>query len=103
MTQKDRVFVADVVVTDLTQETVVSSVINWPIDVVVKLNAMLKSASIESFMRGTILFWWPWKCTTHLGMIGIVSLESVHVFSMIDNREVIYPCPCEPYWHGHGW
>jgi hypothetical protein len=27
-----------------------------------------------------------------LGIIWIVSSRSVHVFSMIDNREIIYPC-----------
>jgi hypothetical protein len=40
MTQKDQVFVANVVVTDLTQDTVVSNVINQPTNVVVEHNAI---------------------------------------------------------------
>jgi hypothetical protein len=55
MTQEDQ-FVADVVVTDPTQEMVVSNVIIQLIGVVAKLNALLRSASIKGFMKGTILF-----------------------------------------------
>ncbi len=42
-------------------------------------------------MRGTTLFQWPWRCTTHLNVIWIISLVNVLIFSMIDNWEVIYP------------
>jgi hypothetical protein len=54
---------------------------------------LLRSANIESFMKDTILFRWPWRCMAHLGMmIWIVSLGSVLAFSIIDDQEVIYPC-----------
>jgi hypothetical protein len=52
---------------------------------------LLKFVSIEGFMKGIILFQWPWRCTTHLGVIWIVSSRSVHVFSTIDDQEVSYP------------
>ncbi len=53
------------------------------------LTSLLKSASIEGFMRGTILFHWPWRCIIHSGVIWIVSSKSVPVFSTIDNWKVI--------------
>jgi hypothetical protein len=53
---------------------------------------LLRSASIEGFIRGTILCQWPWRCTTHPDVIWIVSLGSVLIFSIKDNREVMYPC-----------
>ncbi len=56
------------------------------------LAPLLRSASIEGFMKGTILFQWPWRCTAHLGVIWIVSSRSVLIFFMIDDRKVIYPC-----------
>jgi hypothetical protein len=56
MTQEDEVFVVDVVVTDLRQKTMASSVINWPTSAIVELNAIVKIANIEGFMKGTILF-----------------------------------------------
>jgi hypothetical protein len=46
--------------------------------------------SIDGFMRGTILFPWPWRCTSHFGVIWIVSLRSVFVFFTIDDWEVLY-------------
>jgi len=42
MIRKDQVFVADVMVTNLTRETMFSSVISWPIGAVAKLNAIVK-------------------------------------------------------------
>ncbi len=82
----------DVTVSNPTWEMVISNVINWPIGVTVELSALLKSASIEGFMKGIILFWWSWRCTIHPGVIWIVSLESVLIFFMINNWEVIYLC-----------
>jgi hypothetical protein len=91
MTWKDQVFIADVMVIDLTWKTVISSVINRPIGAVANLASLLRFASIKGFMKGTILFQWPWMCTTHLSVIWIVS-SSVPIFSMINDQEVIYPC-----------
>ncbi len=45
---------------------------------------------MEGFVRGTILFQWPWRCTEHPNMIWIIPLRSVPIFSTIDNRKVIY-------------
>ncbi len=56
------------------------------------LTPLLKSANIEGFMKGINLFQWLWRCMMHLGVIWIVSLGSVLVFSTIDDQEVIYPC-----------
>jgi hypothetical protein len=53
---------------------------------------LLRSTSIEGFMRGTTLFWWPWRCMAHPSVIWIVSLRNVFIFSTIDGRKVIYPC-----------
>jgi hypothetical protein len=92
MNCEDQVFVTNVVVTDVTWETMVASVINRPVGVVTKLAPLLRSASIESFMRGITLFQWPWRCTTHPNVIWIISLGNVVIFSMIDNQEVICPC-----------
>ncbi len=73
------------VVIDLTWEMVASSVISRPKSVIVDLNAIVKSTSIEGSMRGTILFQWPWKCMMHLGVIWIVSSRNVPIFSMIND------------------
>ncbi len=54
------------------------------------LMPLLRTISIKG-MRGTILFWCQWKCTTHSGMIWIISSRNVSVFSTIDDWEVIYP------------
>jgi hypothetical protein len=56
------------------------------------LAPFLKSTNIESFKRGTILFQWPWKCTTQSGVIWIISSRNMLIFSTIDNQKVIYPC-----------
>jgi len=52
---------------------------------------LLRSTSIGGFIKGTILFQWPWKCMTHSGVIWIVSSRNVPIFSTIDNQKVIYP------------
>ncbi len=54
------------------------------------LAPLLKSTSIEGFIKDTILFRWPWRCMAHSGVICIVSSRSVFIFSMIDDQEVIY-------------
>jgi hypothetical protein len=66
------------------------NVINQPIGATVKFNVIVKSTNMEGFVRGTILFQWPWRCTEHPNMIWIISLRSVPIFSTIDNRKVIY-------------
>jgi hypothetical protein len=43
-------------------------------------------------MRGITLLQWPWRCMVHFGVIWIISLGSVPIFSMIGDQEVIYPC-----------
>jgi hypothetical protein len=86
MIWKDQVFIIDVVVMDMTQKTVANlNVISWLVGATMKL-----SASIEGFMRGTTLFRWPWRCTSHLGMIWIVSPGNAFMFFTINNWEVIY-------------
>ncbi len=56
------------------------------------LTPLLRFASIEGFIRGTILFRWPWRCMAHLSVILIISSRNVPIFSMIDDQKVIYPC-----------
>jgi hypothetical protein len=83
MTRKDQVFVVDVVVTNSTRETMASSVISWPINVVAKFNAIVKIRKYKGLHEGHHFM-------MHLNVIWIVSLVNVFVFSMIDNWEVIY-------------
>ncbi len=52
MTQKDQVFVANVVVTNLMWETMVSNVINWLAGVVTKLNAIAKIYKNKKLKEG---------------------------------------------------
>jgi hypothetical protein len=40
-------------------------------------------------MRGITLFQWPWRCMAYLGVIWIVSLESVLIFSIENDQEII--------------
>jgi hypothetical protein len=56
MTWEDHVFIADVVVINLTWETMVSSVINRLASVTVELNNIVRSTNIDSLMKGTTLF-----------------------------------------------
>ncbi len=81
-----------VVVTNLTWETIVTSVISPSIGVVTKLSTIAKICKYKRFHEGTILFRWPWRCTAHLGVIRIISSGNVLVFSMINDWEVIYLC-----------
>ncbi len=56
------------------------------------LTPLLRFANIKGFTWGINLFQWPWKCTTHSGVIWIVSSKNVLVFFTIDDQKVIYPC-----------
>jgi hypothetical protein len=49
MTWKDQVFIVDVVVIDLMQETMALSVINWPTSAVAKFNAIVKIHKYKTF------------------------------------------------------
>jgi hypothetical protein len=81
-----------VVVTNLTWEIIVTSVISPSINVATKLSTIAKIFKYKRFHEGTILFRWPWRCRTHLGVIWIISLGNVLVFSIINDWEVIYLC-----------
>jgi hypothetical protein len=81
-----------VVVTNLTWETIVTSVISPSIGVITKLSTIAKFCKYERFHEGTILFRWPWRCTTQEGVIWIISSGNVLVFCMINDWEVIYLC-----------
>jgi hypothetical protein len=52
MTQKDQVFITDVVVIDLTQETMVSNVIDRPIGVAAELNVIVKIYNYRRLHEG---------------------------------------------------
>ncbi len=91
MTRKDQVLIADVVVVNPMWEMVALGVITRPTCVAIQLNTLLRSTNIKGFMRGTILFQWPWRCTMHPNVILIVSLGSLSIFSTIHNQKVIYP------------
>ncbi len=83
MTQKDQVFVADVMVIDLTREIVVSNVISQLISVVTKLDAIANIPKYRGLHEGHHFI--PMTMEVHLGVIWIVSSRNVLVFSMIDN------------------
>ncbi len=86
MIWKEQVFVVNVMVINLTCETMALNVISRSATAAAKLNTiakiyfatpLLRSTSIESFMKGITLFQWPWKCTVHLGAMWIVSSSSL--------------------------
>jgi hypothetical protein len=52
MIWEDQVFIVDVVVTDLTQEMVASSVISWPKSVVADRNPIVKIHKYKGFHEG---------------------------------------------------
>jgi hypothetical protein len=52
MTQEDQVFITNVVVTNLTQEMVASSVISWPASVTVKLSTIAKIYKYKGLHEG---------------------------------------------------
>jgi hypothetical protein len=59
MIQKDQVFIVDMMVTNPTQKTMALSVISQIASAVEHAQfASLRFASIEGFMKGTILFQW---------------------------------------------
>jgi hypothetical protein len=92
MIQKDQVFIANVVVTNLTWETTIWNVINQPTSAVVKPNVIVKIRKYNGLHEGHHLCRWPWRCTAYSSVIWIVSLENVLIFSMINDQEVIHPC-----------
>jgi hypothetical protein len=56
------------------------------------LTTLWRFANIKGFIKGTILFQWPWMCRMHPSMKWIISSTNVLVFSTIGDRKVIYPC-----------
>jgi tetrahydromethanopterin S-methyltransferase subunit F len=56
MIHEDQIFVVDVVVTNLTQETMVTSVISQLIGESQNLRSLLRSTNMKGFMKGTNLF-----------------------------------------------
>ncbi len=79
MIRKDQVFVVDVVVIQHEKQWFQVSLVDQQVQLH-NLTPLLKFASIEGFMKGTILFRWPWKCMAHPGVTWIVSLGSAHLF-----------------------
>jgi hypothetical protein len=77
-------------VTDSTQEMVVLSVISRLAVAVVELNAIVNIDKYRGFHEGHHFIPMARKCTTHLGVIWIISLGNVPVFFMIDVREVVF-------------
>jgi hypothetical protein len=56
MTHEHQVFVANVVVTNLTQKMVFMNAITQPTNATSKLSPLLRSTNIKGFMKGIILF-----------------------------------------------
>jgi hypothetical protein len=52
MTQKDQVFIADVVIIDPTREIVASNVISWPTCATVELNTIVKMYKYKGLHEG---------------------------------------------------
>ncbi len=92
MIQKDQVFVADVVVIDLTWEIVALSVINWLMDVAIELNAIAKIHKYKGFHEEHHFIQMAMEVHSALKHDMDHLSGNVFVFSMIDNWEVIYPC-----------
>ncbi len=89
MTQEDQVFVANVVVTDPTQETMALSVINWLINATMELNAIAKICKDKGFHAGHHFIPMAMEVHNALGRDMDHFIKSVLVFSIIDNWEVI--------------
>jgi tRNA U38,U39,U40 pseudouridine synthase TruA len=96
MTQKDQVLVANVVVTNLTQEIVVSKVISWPASAAAKRNAIAKIYKYKRLHEEHHFILMAMEvhsaCIVHLSMIWIVSSKYVLVFSTINDWKFIYLC-----------
>ncbi len=75
------------------RETVALSVINRLIGVVVKFNAIIKIRMYNGLHERYHFILMAMEMNDALGVIWIVSLGSVLDSSMIDDQEVIYPCP----------
>ncbi len=83
------------VVIDLTQKMVVSSIISRSSYVVVELRTIVKIRKYKRFHEGHhFIPMVAMKCTTHLCVTWIVSSRNVLVFSTINDQGVIYPFFC---------
>jgi hypothetical protein len=80
------------VITNPTQETLVFNVFSQPACATIELSTIGKIHKYRRLHEVPTLFWWPWRCTTHLGMILIISSRNVPIYSIIDYQEAIYPC-----------
>jgi hypothetical protein len=83
MTREDQVFVANVMVTDLTWETMATSVINQPIGAIVELSAIAKIHKYKGLHDKHHFI--PMAMEVHLDVIWIVSSRNVLIFSMIND------------------
>jgi hypothetical protein len=64
----------------------------WHLCIYMHLASLPRSISIKCFMRGTILFKWPWRCRAHLSVIWIILSRNMLVFFIRDDWEAIYLC-----------
>jgi hypothetical protein len=94
MIHENHVFVTNVVVIDSTWETMAMNVINRLANATVEFSTIAKIHKYKGFHKGHHLILMSWRCMVHMGMIWIVSLRRVFVFSMIDDWEVIYLSSC---------
>jgi len=69
------------------------SVISWPIGAIAKLSTIINICKYEGFQEGHHFIPMAMEMHDALGVIWIISLGNVLVFSMIDDQEVISPCP----------
>jgi hypothetical protein len=90
MTQKDWVFVVDVVVIDLMWKMVALSVINRLAGAIVKFNAIVKICKYKRFHEGRHFIPMAMEVHDTFGRDMDISLGSVPIFFTIDNQEVIY-------------
>jgi hypothetical protein len=85
MTQKDEVFIANVVVIGLTQETMALNVINQLASATVELNIIIKIRKYKGLHQGHHFILMAMECIAHPSVIWIVSSRNVLVFSIIDD------------------
>jgi hypothetical protein len=92
MIQEDQVFIVDVVVTDLMWKIVVSNVISRLVNVVTKLSAIAKICKYRGLHEGHHFILMAMEVHGTLGRdMDRFIKECVHIFSTIDDQEVIYP------------
>jgi hypothetical protein len=63
------------------------SVISQPASATTKFKAIVEIHKYKSLHEKHHFI--PWRCTAHPGVIWIISLGSVFIFSMIDNQKII--------------